>query len=274
MLKFGRAAALPSVVTYAPGDVEEAFFAAAVPLHLLFFHAAPVAPAVLDDLTRLGKELRGRAAVATIDTALHKEVTAFFDVAPVGSVAPPALVGFSLTNGTKYMHTGELVYEAMADFAKEASRGAAVVHLRSKPPIEATGLLVELVGSTFPKVAHDPAKDVLVHFYSPSCGHCRKLEPVFEAVAAKFSEDDDMVVAKIDAVHNDVLGLEPEGFPTIVLYPKANKRGVEYDGSRDLHDLVQFVDDARAGRNHIGGLPGGRLGEEQPDEDDGYRVEL
>ena len=32
-----------------------------------------------------------------------------------------------------------------------------------------------------------------------------------------------MVVAQIDAVANDVPGLEPEGYPTIVLYSKANK---------------------------------------------------
>ena len=44
------------------------------------------------------------------------------------------------------------------------------------------------------------------------------------------------------------------------------------DGSRDAHDLVQFVEDARAGKNHVGGLPGGDDG--MPDEDDGYRVEL
>ena len=67
----------------------------------------------------------------------------------------------------------------------------------------------------------------------------------------------------------------PEGFPTIIFFPKGNKKGVEYDGSRDAHDMIQFVNDARAGRNHIGGLPakeGGAPGE--VDEDDGYRVEL
>ena len=72
-----------------------------------------------------------------------------------------------------------------------------------------------------------------------------------------------------------------EGFPTIILYSTKNKAGVEYDGSRDAHDLVQFVNDARAGRNFIGGLPpfekdggGGGEGGIALDEDDGFRVEL
>ena len=38
-----------------------------------------------------------------------------------------------------------------------------------------------------------------------------------------------------------------EGYPTIVFYPRSNKRGVEYDGSRDEHDIIQFVTDVRAG---------------------------
>ena len=81
-----------------------------------------------------------------------------------------------------------------------------------------------------------------------------------------------MVVAQMDAIANDVPGLEPEGFPTIIMYPKGNKRGVEYDGSRDSHDLVQFIKDVREGKNFIGGLGEAETG--VLDEDDGYHVEL
>ena len=196
-----------------------------------------------------------------------------------GSLATPALLAFSLDNGTKFVHTpspagAALSGDAAIAFARAALGGQLAPHIRSQPESPSEGPLIELVGANFRNVVHDPTKDVLVQFYSPSCGHCAKLRPVYEKVAAHFAYDAEVVVAQIDAIANEVLGLEPAGYPTIIFYPKANKRGVEYDGSRDLHDLVQFVDAARAGRNHIGGLPGGRLGEEQPDEDDGYRVEL
>jgi protein disulfide-isomerase-like protein len=257
MLRFGRAAALPSVLAYATGQVEEELFAAEVPLHLLFFHSAPLAGDVRTALSRAGTQLKGDVVIATVDAGKRPEVAMFFDVAPPGSVATPALLGFSLANGTKFVHKGELTHPAVLGFARAVAAGDVAVHVRSQPrPERGDGPATELVGSTFTEVAHDPAKDVLVQFYSPTCGHCHKLKPVFNAVAEQFAKDEEMVVAQMDAIANDVPGLEPDGFPTIVLYTKANKRGLVYDGSRDAHDLVQFVTDARAGRNQIGGLPG------------------
>jgi thiol-disulfide isomerase/thioredoxin len=110
-----------------------------------------------------------------------------------------------------------------------------------------------------------------VQFYSTSCGHCRKFAPVYAELASKLVDDPEIVIAQIDGTANDVPGFVPEGFPTILFFPKANKKGVEYDGSRDLHDLEQFIADVRAGREHIGGLP------EQEEEDadsEGAKVEL
>ena len=275
MLKFGRLAALPAVVAYEAGKVEQDLFAANVPLHLLYFHAAAIDDSARAVLAEVGKALRGEAAVATIDTRKHAEVTTFFDVTSTaggGSFTPPMLMAFSLSNGTKFVHTAELTLAAVLDFARGVAAGKVEAHLRSQPAEEPAGPLVELVGSTFASVVRDPAKDVLIQFYSKSCGHCTKLRPVYEQVAQSFAEVDDVVIAQMDAVANDAPGLEPEGFPMIVLYAKANKNGLVYDGSRDAHDLIQFVNDARAGKRHIGGLPDGSDG--MPDEDDGYRVEL
>jgi len=258
-------------------------FGADVPLHLLYFHEAPLADDVRRTLTAVGKQLRGQAALATVDTAKHAEVAAFFDVKPSGALPAPTLMAFALDESIKYVHSGALSADAIAAFASDATAGKATVHLRSQPPPESaggSGAPVELVGSTFAQVAHDSSKDVLVQFYAPTCGHCNKLKPVYASVAAHFADDADMVVAQMDASANDILGLEPEGYPTILLYLKGNKRGIEYDGSRDAHDLIQFVVDARAGRHHIGGLPeqmagmGAGAGDGDGDEDDGYRVEL
>ena len=285
MLRFGRAAAVPAVVAYEPGRVEETLFAAEVPLHLLYFHTSAVDASAREALAGAGKQLKGTAVVATVDATAHKEIADFFNVrggagkgagGAGNALEAPALVAFSLANGTKFALPPAALpldgADSLVRFASDVLAGGVPVFLRSQPVQERKGALVELVGSDFASVAHDPASDVLVQFYAPDCGHCVKLRPVYEQVASKFADVDDLVVAQMDAAANDVLGLEPEGYPTIVLYTKANKRGLVYDGSRDAHDLAQFVLDARAGKNHIGGLPGGEDG--RPDEDDGYRVEL
>ena len=92
----------------------------------------------------------------------------------------------------------------------------------------------------------------------------------------------------MDAVANDVPGLEVEGFPTILLFPRAasqaashgasqetshgqSKHAIEYDGSRDAHDILQFVKDAREGRAHVGGLPDSKGGQAVEEES---KVEL
>ena len=55
-------------------------------------------------------------------------------------------------------------------------------------------------------------------------------------VAQKFVQDADVVVAQMDASANDAVGIEPEGFPTILFYPKTNKRGIEYAAENHLSE--------------------------------------
>jgi thiol-disulfide isomerase/thioredoxin len=207
MLRFARMHALPALVTYTAGSLEEQIFAADVAAHLLYFHTAPIDKATLEWLTAAGESLRGDALVATVDAAAHEEVASFFDVAPNGALPPPLLMGFSLASGTKFVGKSGTSAEAVA-FARSVIAGTAAVHLRSQPAPEPSGPVVELVGSTFASVALDTSKDVLVNFYSKDCGHCKKLQPVYEQVAKQLAADG-VVVAQLDAVANDVLGFEP-----------------------------------------------------------------
>lgn len=42
-----------------------------------------------------------------------------------------------------------------------------------------------VVAETFEAIVNDPDKDALILFYSPSCLHCKKLEPVYRELAGK-----------------------------------------------------------------------------------------
>jgi len=252
MEKFAKVEALSLVLGYSDAT-EEALFAADVPLHLLVFHAAPVEGTAA--LQAAAEKLRGEVVVATVEAKKYADAASFFDAGGKGGLTLPVAVAYSLANGTKFA-SADLSADGLVAFVRAVQSGTQPQHLRSAaaPKVAARGEPTELVGSTYAGVVFDSEKDVMVQFYSTSCGHCRKFAPVYAELAAKLADDDAIVVAQIDGAANDVPGFLPEGYPTILFFPKSNKKGVEYDGSRDLHDMEQFIADVRAGREHIGGL--------------------
>ena len=40
--------------------------------------------------------------------------------------------------------------------------------------------------------------DVLIEFYAPWCGHCKKLEPIYNELAAKLKHNSKLRIAKMD----------------------------------------------------------------------------
>lgn len=80
----------------------------------------------------------------------------------------------------------------------------------------------------------------LVKFYAPWCGHCKKLEPVWQQVAQALYNTD-IRVGRVDCTKFTNVATEfgVRGFPTI-LFMKGSKIQ-EYKGDRTKKDLVQFA---------------------------------
>jgi len=85
-----------------------------------------------------------------------------------------------------------------------------------------------------------------VKFYAPWCGHCKRLAPTWEELAAKYVGNEGVRIAKIDctaeANANKELcdGQDVKGFPTLHIY-KDGKKITEYNGKRGLEELDAFV---------------------------------
>ena len=82
---------------------------------------------------------------------------------------------------------------------------------------------------------------VLVEFYAPWCGHCKKMEPAYKA-AAKILKDDGIPLAKVDATKESELAKEfmVQGFPTLILLRKGEKQET-YEGPRTRDAIVEYM---------------------------------
>ncbi|KAK4353501.1 hypothetical protein RND71_029019 [Anisodus tanguticus] len=87
---------------------------------------------------------------------------------------------------------------------------------------------------------------IVVEFYAPWCGHCKKLEPEYEKAASSLSSHDPpIVLAKIDASDeaNKELAMEYkiQGFPTIKILRDGGKKIQAYNGPREAHGIVAYL---------------------------------
>eukprot|EP00043_Microstomoeca_roanoka_P005529 m.56301 g.56301 ORF g.56301 m.56301 type:complete len:468 (+) comp13009_c0_seq1:288-1691(+) len=112
-------------------------------------------------------------------------------------------------------------------------------------PKDNNGPVTVVVGKNFNDVVLDESKDVLLEVYAPWCGHCKKLEPIYNELGEKYADNKNLVIAKMDGTANEVDGLSVRGFPTLKFYPagkKTSAAGQEYTGGRELDDFVKYLE--------------------------------
>ena len=127
-------------------------------------------------------------------------------------------------------------------FLTSFSQNLLEAYMKSEPIPDEQGPVKVAVAKNFDELVTDNTKDVLVEFYAPWCGHCKKLTPIFDELGEKM-EGTNVDIVKMDATANDVPpGYDVRGFPTLFWVPSDTKKAQPYNGGREVADFVKFIE--------------------------------
>jgi len=157
-------------------------------------------------------------------------------------------VGIYDANGYRYaLVDEEFNDETLEEFIEEFKKGKVKPTIKSQAPVARgkPGKVQVVTGKTFDDIVKDETKEVFIEFYAPWCGHCKAIEGHMVDLAKKFTNEKDIIIAKIDGTANEGPSQYPvSGFPTIYYAKPGQKdKPIALSGKRDLEGLVKFVED-------------------------------
>jgi len=188
---------------------------------------------------KVGKEFSGYNFAVSNKDDFMSELTEFgFD----HSAGEKPVVTARDSKGLKYKMTAEFGMETFKDFLTQLEAGNIEPYIKSEPVPDNSAAGVKVaVAKNFEELVTKSEKDVLVEFYAPWCGHCKKLTPIYDELGEKMAEEN-VEIVKMDATANDVPpAYDVKGFPTLYWLPKGSKKPESYNGGRELDDFIKFI---------------------------------
>ncbi|GFT11329.1 thioredoxin domain-containing protein 5 homolog [Nephila pilipes] len=111
---------------------------------------------------------------------------------------------------------------------------------RIPDPKDEPNLVVELSNDNFENAIAQGI--TFVKFFVPWCGHCKRLQPVWNDLAIKYASNPKIKIAKVDCTQEEKLCGDHKiaGYPTLYIY-RESRFLAEYHGDRKLENLHSFV---------------------------------
>nr|CAA68777.1 unnamed protein product [Mus musculus] len=164
-------------------------------------------------------------AVAKIDATSASMLASKFDVSGYPTIK-------ILKKGQAVDYDGSRTQEEIVAKVREVSQPDWT------PPPEVT---LSLTKDNFDDVVNN-ADIILVEFYAPWCGHCKKLAPEYEKAAKELSKRSPPIpLAKVDATEQTDLAkrFDVSGYPTLKIFRKG--RPFDYNGPREKYGIVDYM---------------------------------
>ncbi|OTF78904.1 protein disulfide-isomerase A4-like protein, partial [Euroglyphus maynei] len=167
---------------------------------------------------------QNRVVLAKIDASKFTEFSKQHNV-----TGYPTL--FIYRNGIKLEYDGPRTSQGIVDHMREIADP-------NYKPIES---VITLTAANFDDTIESESL-ILVQFYAPWCGHCKRLKPEYERAARRLLEREKPIkLAKVDATAEQELAqrFEVKGYPTLFIF-RNGKKSI-YKGPRDENGIVDFM---------------------------------
>ncbi|CAI7780626.1 unnamed protein product [Closterium sp. NIES-54] len=91
---------------------------------------------------------------------------------------------------------------------------------------------------------------IFVKFYTPWCGHCKRLAPEWERLAAAFRASVYVHIAQVDCdAHKELCSkFGVSGYPTLKWFPRNSLTPETYTGDREAEKLLEFANQKSGSR--------------------------
>ena len=224
----------------------QVIFGKAIPGLFLYRDKNSENAANLDKMfNEVGAKLKGKiqAVLTGITEGLETRLAEYIGV--TSADLPSVRIHDTRNDLKKYNMQGEITAENIMKFVEDWESGKLKPHLKSEeiPEKQEENGVYVLVGKAFNDVVMDPTKDVLVEFYAPWCGHCKKIAPIYDELAKKLAHNKNLVIAKMDATANETEAVSIQGFPTIKFWPAKDKtKPIDFDGDRTVEGFTKFLE--------------------------------
>lgn len=209
------------------------------PIFILFQDPAKKDDKINEVVSEIAEKHRGTLACTWINIVELKSFAEHIGVAD----KDPAMAIYDFKGDIKYLFTDDYSSKALGKWVQAFVDGKVEPTTKSEEVPEKNDEPVKIVvGDSWADIVEDESKDVLVEQYAPWCGHCKKLAPILDELAADLKGVETLVIAKMDATKNDApKGYKAQGYPTLHFCAAGAKKECKpYDGGRSKEDFVKY----------------------------------
>lgn len=267
------------------GSTYELYMNADIPLAYFFYQSEDQREQYLPLFNKLGKQYRGKLNFAGLDASKygkHAENLNLQEQFPLFAIHE---LESNLKFGPEQIPAEEFTEETVVELKESDVEEFVEKYLNKEltpitkseeiPEVQDSNV-IKVVGKTHDEIRFDKNKDVLIKYYAPWCGHCKKMAPLYDTLADIYALDEEakekITIGKIDGTLNDVFGIEITGYPTLALYPAGDlsKEPIIYQGKRTLESFLDFIKE-----NGAHGIDGAQiLADNTPVEEDDIEEEV